>query len=217
MTAGFVGGMSVALGAGVLTFFSPCAYALLPGYVGYYAATQEGNDAPLGGALVRGLAAGLGVLTVFAVLATVAVAVGNALEPYLFYLEAGVGVALVVFGASVVSGRGFGWHVELPRRRASVAGFAAFGALYAVAAAGCVAPVFVSVVLQSVTYSSFGTLAVLGTYAATFGVLMVGLTVATAVGHGVGVERVGGYGDRVKRVAGVVILAAGALQIYLSF
>ncbi|MFP4174990.1 MAG: cytochrome c biogenesis CcdA family protein [Halobacteriales archaeon] len=217
MTAEFAGGVSLALGAGVLTFFSPCAYALLPGYIGYYAATQEGEDAPLGGALLRGVAASAGVLVVFAVLAVVAVVVGNALEPYLFYLEAGVGVALVVFGAVVVSGRGFGWHVQLPRRRASVAGFAAFGALYAVAAAGCVAPVFVSVVLQSVTYSSLGTVAVLGTYAGTFGVLMVGVTVATAVGHGVGVERVSGYGERVEKMAGLVVVAAGALQIYLSF
>ncbi|MFW5984247.1 MAG: cytochrome C biosynthesis protein, partial [Halobacteria archaeon] len=85
------------------------------------------------------------------------------------------------------------------------------------AAAGCVAPVFVSVVLQSVTYSSLGTVAVLGTYAGTFGVLMVGVTVATAVGHGVGVERVSGYGERVEKMAGLVVVAAGALQIYLSF
>ena len=217
MTAEFLGGVSIALGAGVVTFFSPCAYALLPGYVGYYAATQEGDDTPLGGALLRGVAASVGVLVVFAALAGVAVAVGNALEPYLFYLEASVGVALIVFGAAVVTGRGFGWHVELPQRRASVAGFVAFGALYAVAAAGCVAPFFVSVVLQSLTYSSFGTVAVLGTYAATFGVLMVGVTVATAVGHGVGVEKVGGYAESVKKVAGVVIAAAGALQLYLAF
>ncbi|MGK2230458.1 MAG: cytochrome c-type biogenesis protein, partial [Methanobacteriota archaeon] len=160
--------------------------------------------------------ASLGVLVVFAVLAVVAVGVGNALEPYLVYLEAGVGVVLVVFGVAVVSGRGFGWHVELPRRRATVAGFVGFGALYAVAAAGCVAPVFISVVLQSVTYSPVGTVAVLGTYAASFGVLMVGVTVATAVGHGFGVEKVGGYARKVEKAAGVVIVAAGVLQIYLS-
>ena len=217
MTAEFLGGVSLALSAGVLTFFSPCAYALLPGYVGYYAATQEGEDAPLGGALLRGIAASVGVLLVFVALAGVAVAVGDALEPYLVYLEAGVGVVLVVFGAAVASGRGFGWHVELPQRRAGVAGFVAFGALYAVAAAGCVAPVFLSVVLQSLTYSSFGTVAVIGTYAASFGVLMVGVTVATAVGHGVGVESIGGYGERIKKVAGVVIVAAGAFQVYLAF
>jgi cytochrome c-type biogenesis protein len=214
---GFLGGVSIAFGAGILTFFSPCAYALLPGYVGYYAATQEGGSAPVGGALIRGVAASAGVLLVFAALAGVALVVGSAVEAYLVYLEAGVGAVLIALGAAVLTGRGFGWRVELPRRRKSAAGFAAFGALYAVAAAGCVAPVFVSVVLQSVTYSPVGTVAVVGTYAATFGALMVGVTVATAVGHGVGVEKVGGYGERVKRGAGAVLVAAGALQIYLSF
>lgn len=215
MTAESLGGVGLALGAGVATFFSPCAYALLPGYVGYYVATQEGDSAPLGGALLRGGAASFGVFAVFAVLAVLAFYVGQAIEPYLGYLEAGVGVVLVVLGLALVSGRGFGWHVELPQRRSTVAGFVAFGALYAVAAAGCVAPLFVSVVLQSLTYSTVGTVAVVGTYAVTFAILMLGVTVATAVGHGVGTEKVGGYADTVGKAAGVVIVVAGLAQIYL--
>lgn len=214
-TAEVAGGMGLALGAGVATFFSPCAYALLPGYVSYYVATEEGGDAPLGGALLRGGSASLGVFGVFAVLTGVAVAVGSAVEPYLSALELGVGVVLVVLGGAMLSGRGFSWHVELPERRASVAGFFVFGALYAVAAAGCVAPLFLSVVLQSMTYPTTGTVAVVGTYAATFAVLMVGVTVAAAVGHSFSTERVGGYADRIVKVAGAVLVVAGFVQIYL--
>lgn len=214
-TAEVAGGVGLALGAGVATFFSPCAYALLPGYVSYYVATEEGSDAPLGGALVRGTSASLGVFGVFAVLAGVAVAVGSAVEPYLSVLELGVGVLLIVFGGVILTGRGFGWHVQLPERRASIAGFFVFGALYAVAAAGCVAPLFLSVVLQSVTYPTAGTVAVVGTYAATFAVLMVGVTVAAAVGHSFSTQKVGGYADRIQKAAGVVLVVAGVVQIYL--
>lgn len=214
-TAEVAGGVGLALGAGVATFFSPCAYALLPGYVSYYVATEEGSDAPLGGALVRGTSASLGVFGVFAVLAGVAVAVGSAVEPYLSVLELGVGVLLIVFGGVILTGRGFGWHVQLPERRASIAGFFVFGALYAVAAAGCVAPLFLSVILQSVTYPTVGTVAVVGTYAATFAVLMVGVTVAAAVGHSFSTQKVGGYADRIQKAAGVVLVVAGVVQIYL--
>ena len=41
MNAELAGTASFALGAGAATFFSPCAYALLPGYVGYYAAAVD--------------------------------------------------------------------------------------------------------------------------------------------------------------------------------
>jgi len=51
-----------ALTAGVATFFSPCAYPLLPGYVGFYVSRTDGDDASLGGATIRGIAAGSGVL-----------------------------------------------------------------------------------------------------------------------------------------------------------
>ncbi|MFC6769716.1 cytochrome C biogenesis protein, partial [Natrinema soli] len=44
-----------ALSTGVATFFSPCAYPLLPGYVGFYVSQTDGERASLGGALSRGL------------------------------------------------------------------------------------------------------------------------------------------------------------------
>ena len=53
-----------AASAGVATFLAPCAYPLLPGYVGYYVGREE---ATLAGALSRGLAATLGALCALAV------------------------------------------------------------------------------------------------------------------------------------------------------
>jgi cytochrome c-type biogenesis protein len=35
-----------AIGAGTATFFSPCVYALLPGYVSYYVASVDEERAP---------------------------------------------------------------------------------------------------------------------------------------------------------------------------
>lgn len=215
---GFFGFVLVAASAGAATFFSPCAYALLPGYVAYYVAESGGkaDRAPLTGALIRGGAATVGVFGVFVVLFAVSVSLGEAIRDYLPALELFVGVALIALGAAIVAGIDLSVHVELPKRRSTVAGFFIFGVLYAVAAAGCVAPLFLSIVLESITLPTHQSAVALGTYTGTFGALMLGVTVVTAVGHGLSMEAVAKHADRLVRVAGVVIVFAGIGQIYVS-
>jgi cytochrome c-type biogenesis protein len=216
-TVGFFAFLGLAAGGGVATFFSPCSYALLPGYVAYYVAETGGekDTAPLSGAFVRGGAATAGVLAVFLILFALVVGFGNVIQGYLFPLEVLVGVVLVVFGAVLAAGVDLSFHVELPERRSTAAGFFAFGVLYAVSAAGCVAPLFLSVVIRSLTLPTHQAAAVLGTYAATFGALMLGVTVVTAVGSGMKTETVAKHTDTLVRLAGVVIALAGLGQIYL--
>lgn len=213
--AGFVAFLGVAAGAAVATFFSPCAYALLPGYVAYYVA-ESGDDSPsLSGAVARGTSASLGVAAVFTALFLAVVAAGDAVEPVLRPLEAAVGVVLIAFGLLLVADVDVGFHVQLPRRRSSVAGFFAFGALYAVAAAGCVAPLFLSVVFRSLTLPAGQAAAVLGAYAAVFGGMMLAVTVVAALGHDVGSSRLNEHVDVLVRVAGAAIALAGAVQLYI--
>ncbi|KYH26054.1 cytochrome C biogenesis protein transmembrane region [Halalkalicoccus paucihalophilus] len=212
-----LGTMGFAFGAGVATFFSPCAYPLLPGYVGYYVSRAEtGNRRPVGGALLRGLAAGAGVLAVFGAFAAVAVGVGQAGFERLVLLEPVIGAALVVFGLLVVLDRGPSLRVALPERRTGILGFSIFGAVYALAAAGCVVPVVLGVFLGAIARPPLETALVMGAYAGGVGLLMVAATVATGVGVALGTERLVGYGDRLKRLAGAVMVVAGLGQLYLS-
>jgi cytochrome c-type biogenesis protein len=231
---------TLALGAAVATFFSPCAYALLPGYVGYYVSAVEESDgggggdgaspaagrdgtatadggaaseAPLVGALVRGLAAFAGVVAVFAALTAAVMLVGNAIEPVLGVLEPLVGVGLLALGAAVLLDYSPDVHVRLPERRSSVAGFAVFGAGYAVAGAGCVAPLFLAIVLKATTLPPAATVAVLGTYAAGFGALLVGATVAIAVGRDALLDRLSEHRGLVDTAAGVALVGAGVWQL----
>lgn len=210
---------SVAFGAGVATFFSPCTYALLPGYVGYYLSTTEGDGdggQPLLGTVVRGLAAVVGVVAVFGAIGVVAVLARPVVEPAIRVLEPAVGLLFVLFGAAVLADRGPSWHVALPERRASVAGFAVFGAVYAVAAAGCVAPFFLAIVVRAFTLPPVGALAVLGAYAAGFGVLLLGATLAIAVGQDAVLGRLAGRDRLINRVAGVVLVLAGVGQLVVA-
>lgn len=210
--AAFLGTLAFAATTGLATFFAPCAYPLLPGYVGFYLGQDE---ADLSGALVRGLAATVGALVVLGTVAAVLVLAGQSLVSRLVFIEPVVGVALVVLGLSLVSGRSPSLHVLLPERRSTVTGFGLFGGVYAVAAAGCVVPALLALVTQSLTLPPEQATVALTVYALTAAVPIFGVTLLAAVGSDAfrGVAR---YVGSIQRVAGAVVVVAGVAQVYLS-
>jgi cytochrome c-type biogenesis protein len=198
-----------ALGAGLTTFFAPCAFPLLPGYVGY--SLQQSR---IPGVAAAGAAAA-GALATLAAVSGLAFVFGRTLTGLLPAFEPLVGAGLVVFGVLVATGRVPAIHVPLSRRPDSVAGFGVFGAAYALAAAGCVVPLFLGVVGQAATLPLPAGAAVLGAYAAGVTAPLAGITLLT--GAGVGSWRSAGRFSRyVEPVAGAVMVAAGLGQLYLS-
>ncbi|EMA27345.1 cytochrome c biogenesis CcdA family protein [Halobiforma nitratireducens] len=217
MTGGeLVGTAAFALGAGVATFFSPCSYALLPGYVGYYVSATGRESPPLGGAVARGVAAAAGAILVLGILSAVALVAGDTLERVLPTFEYAVGVALIGLGGWIVAGGPGAIHGMLPKRRSSVLGFGLFGGMYALAATACVLPLFLGIVLRTFTMSTLEGAFVLGAYVAGFAALLLAVTVATAVGHAIGAGRLTGYVDRLVRAGGVVLVLAGFGQLYVA-
>jgi cytochrome c-type biogenesis protein len=205
-----------AVTAGVATFFSPCAYPLLPGYVGFYVNSVDADEASVTGAGVRGIAAAVGVLATFALLAGATVRVGRATLSNIAVFETLVGGLLVAFGLLVVAGRAPSLSLSLPKRRSSVLGFGLFGAGYALAGAGCVAPVFLAVVARAIALPGDAALVVLSVYAGVVALLMAATTVATGVGLIGNANRVMAHAGTLKRVAGAVMVVAGVGQLYLS-
>jgi cytochrome c-type biogenesis protein len=209
MTGTLGGAVGFAVGAGVATFFAPCAFPLVPGYVGYFL-ERGGDDAPAAAAA----AAALGSLGAFALVAGSAYALGRQLTSLLPAFEPLVGLALVAFGAATLLGRGSA-TVSLPTRPDSVVGFGLFGGAYALAAAGCVVPVFLGVVAQALAFPPAGATAVLAAYAGAATAPLVGVTLLASAG----VETwrsLGRYAGALERVAAVVMIAAGLGQIALS-
>ena len=202
--------LSIAVGAGVATFFSPCAYALLPGYVGMYLSDGDGTLRSDG---VRGLAAAVGVLAVFAVTVGSVAVVGEAVQPWMGRLEPLTGLALVAFGVLLGGGSTFGWHLPLPDQRPGVVGFGIFGAVYAVAAVGCVAPLFFGVTLNALQAGPTQAAVVLSTYGGTIALLLLAVTVAIGVGYEIADLKLARLSVVGQKLGGVVLIAAGVLQL----
>jgi cytochrome c-type biogenesis protein len=210
-SASAVGAAAFAAGTGVATFFAPCAFPLLPGYVGYYVAESDSDTAVVAAAV----AAAVGAVTAIAAVAGLVLAVGQPARDALPVLEPVIGLGLVAFGALVLTGRSPEVRVPLPERPTSVLGFGAFGAVYAVAAAGCVVPLFVGVVAQALALPAAGATAVLGAYAGGVAAPLVGVTLLA--GAGVDAWRdLGAHAGSVQQLAGVVMVLAGLGQLYLS-
>ena len=214
--AALVPTLAFALTAGVATFFSPCAFPLLPGYVGFYVSQTEGEEATLSGSVGRGVVAGIGVLAVFSALLVAAYWIGHATLSNIVYFEPIAGAVLVAFGALIVLGRAPSLSIALPKRRSSVLGFAVFGGGYALAAAGCVAPLFVGVVAQALSLPPVSAALVVGTYVGSIVLLMVSLTVATGMGLLAGAGRLAAHTQTLERLAGAVMILAGVGQLYLA-
>lgn len=227
--------VAFAFTAGVFTFFAPCAYPLLPGYISFYlgrstaepaanggtamtgsiGTTPQSTPARLARAGIVGVLVSVGFFLVYAVLAGIVVALGSQFLTGISILELLVGAMLVGIGIAMAAG----WKptlptTKLPQRRRSAAGYVGFGVLYAAAAAGCSAPIFVAVALKALAADPAVGVATFGAYAMGMSVLMIGVTVLAALGRDAVLRHLTRRIDLIYRVAGGLLIVAGLVQIY---
>lgn len=220
MTLETLGLATFAFSAGAAAFFAPCSYPLLPGYLAYYVGTSDTARGTLGARLWRAATVGLHVLAGFALvylaLGAVVAVVGTSALADIVVVELVIGLLLVALGTGMALGRSFavGQHVRLPERRRSSTGYVLFGVVYATAAAGCTAPLFLAVAGASLRGGAVTTALGVGGYAAGMGTLMIAATLLSALGRDAVLVRLGS-GDRIRRLAGLLLVLAGLAQLYL--
>lgn len=228
-----LGLLSFSFSAGVIAFFNPCGFALLPAYVSYSLAS--GGEQPRGVLpnLIRGLSVGAaiggGFITVFAGLGLIVSLLGGALGPLLPWVGAGVGLGLSTLGGLMLLGR---LPLQLPflerwaarltpsanphAREQGLPFYYLYGVAYALASTSCTLPVFLIVVSSALSSGFFGGLVQFGAYALGMTLMMVGLALATVFSKEA-VQRWMGPVMRVVRWAGAVgVLAAGLYLIYYN-
>lgn len=210
MNGVFASTLAFAAGAGLATFAAPCAFPLLPGYVGY--ALDRGTDGPSG--VTAAAAAAVGSLSVLGGVSALAFALGRRVTGLLPIFEPLVGVGLVVFGLLSLSDRRM-VSVPLSARPDSAAGFGVFGGAYALAAAGCVVPVFLGVLAQALTFPAPRAAVFLAVYAGATTAPLVGVTLLTSVGVDAW-RSLGRYDGLIERFAAGTMILAGVGQLGLA-
>jgi len=223
---------SLAFLAGVASFFSPCSFPLLPGYMSYYLTIEEGvtnGPAILKRSIYLGSLAALGILLVYAVSGALLWAFGKAVQDYLAALNPVVGVIIVLLGLVLLTGRsitlgplgkltgglqskgGDGGN-EMPERNVFL-----FGAGYGIAASGCTAPIFLGLVVASLPGGPSSVVSSILFYSLGMGLLMVVSTVLVGLSKEPLIRRMRTSTPAIKKASGAVLVLVGLALIYTYF
>jgi cytochrome c-type biogenesis protein len=211
----FIGACVFAVGAGITTFFAPCAFPLLPGYIGYYLSQTDADRPTDTDVVLPAVAAACSALAVLAVIGGIGFAFGQVILEHLPLLEPLVGAGLIVLGGVMFVNVSLDVHVPLPSRPGSALGFSLFGAGYAAAAAGCVVPILLGVIAQALVFSPVQATIIFGAYALSMALPLVGVTLLAAAGTDTW-RGIGRYTGHLHTIAATLMILAGIGQLYLS-
>ncbi|MCI0497853.1 MAG: redoxin domain-containing protein, partial [Thermoplasmata archaeon] len=107
---------TIAFVAGMMTFFSPCAFPLMPAYMSYYVTLDgaQATDRDLNAAVKRGILQGsipaMAMLMFFSIVGIIVGLAGSAILGYLGIFELMMGLLIVGFGAMMFLGRDIPFH-----------------------------------------------------------------------------------------------------------
>ena len=229
--------LGLAFSAGVATFFAPCAFPLLPGYLSYFlsdtvSTAGDGRPAstarsrtdvervrrPLVRALLLSTLAGAGMTVVYLSIAGTTAFLGAQALANIAVMELVVGSVFMFAGGLMMTG----WKpsqsvVQLPERKRSLSGYFVFGALYAGAAAGCTAPLFIAVVLQGASAGPIAGVGIALAYAIGMSTVLVAFTCVTALGGSSLTATLRSRTQTIYRIAGGLLVLSGAAEVYYYF
>lgn len=229
-----VSGIVLAAFAGFATFFSPCSFPMLPGFIAYYL-SEEAQQKKKGTLRVlgSGLIAGIGVTLVFLILGIALIVAGSAvnLTQYTPILGPIVGVILILLGALMFTNlqyhallRPFSKLKEVFTRGKSreASGYYpklfGYGVGYGAAASACTAPLFLAVMAQSsISGGVMEGLLVLLVFSLMIILLMVVITFMLSAFGQESVRKLSQYTDLIKKVSAVVLIIVGAYLIFYFF
>ncbi len=211
---------------GSIAAFNPCGFAMLPAFVSYFLATEDGIDASAEAgwatrsarALGIGLALTAGFLTLFVAAGGVISAGGLMLVTAVPWLGLVIGVLFVGLGLWLLSGR----HLSIPalptlkveRERTTKSVFM-FGVAYGVVSLSCTLPLFLGVVSGALTQDGMArALTQFVAYALGMGLVLTAITLSLALFEGVMVTRLRRIGPYVSRLGALALVAAGGYMVY---
>ncbi|KXA99838.1 hypothetical protein AKJ48_03225 [candidate division MSBL1 archaeon SCGC-AAA261O19] len=217
--------IGLAFSAGIVAFFNPCSYALLPAYISYYLGKHD-DEKKTESILKRGLEGvgvgievTLGFLSVFVIIGVLISLVSSQIGAYLSWLIPGVSIILIILGLLWLLDipLSFPHSFEAPKRGKHVS-FYLFGVLYALGSAACVLPIFLMVTLSALTASGFlSGLLVFLSYALGMGIMMIGVAIAVALSKNVLLEHFKKIMRYVRKTGAIILIAAGIYLIYFWY
>jgi cytochrome c-type biogenesis protein len=243
------GGLVIwAMALGVLAFFAPCSFPLLPGYMTYYLGVKRKDSKPRK-AIYAGMAAAGGIVLLFLTVAILVGIFGSTISKYILYLQPIVGVLLIVLAIMIFMNvnlnygrftypmrRGMGFVMNsLGSMKSKVKGESEgdkatdddvkaiegpfyYGLGYGAAAAGCMAPVVIALIILAASMGSFlGAFGIFLVFALSMGAMMVVLTVIIGTYGETLMAKINVSPEKQKMFSAVLLLGVGGwILVYFA-
>ena len=208
-------GLAFAFSAGVFSLFSPCSYALLPGYISYYLGAKFGVVK----ALTGGLACTLELITVFAAIGALASSLGELIPQIIPLLNIAAGVILIAMGLSNLLNLKMPFISLniIPSKKQGFLGLYTYGIIYGLAGVGCSAPIFISVLFFSMSKGLAQGVLSFVAYALGMGAPLIVTTVLLSQAKDYMIQRINMATEKLQRASGAVLVAVGLYLIYFYY
>ncbi len=222
----FNGPFALALTTGMVATVNPCGFALLPAYLSAFVGLDDGEAQPsraraIGKALKVSAVLTAGFVTVFAIFGAIITKIFDGIEEYLPWATIVIGIGLVGLGVYLLTGRQLVLNIpKLNKGGADGTLFSMylFGVSYAVASLSCTIGGFLVVTSQTFGRGSYVSgVMVFVLYGVGMGIIVGILTLAVALAKNGVVARFRSLLPRMNRIAGVLLLIAGAYVAYYGW
>ncbi|MGZ6778789.1 MAG: cytochrome c biogenesis CcdA family protein [Mycobacterium sp.] len=219
--------VALAFAAGLVAALNPCGFAMLPAYLALVvqACDKGGAAMAVGRAVAATVAMTLGFLTVFGTFGLLTVSLASTVQKYIPYVTVLIGIALVVLGVWLLSGRELTLLVpnqlshsasRAPTRR--LGSMFGYGVGYAIASLSCTVGPFLAVTGAGVGGTSvFGRASVYVAYAAGFALVVGASALTVALAGSAFIERMRRILPYVNRIGGAVLILVGLYVGYYGY
>lgn len=220
--------LGYAFGAGMLAAVNPCGFVLLPAYLGLYLGLEESQNSDpsllrrLFQAILVSFAVTGGFMFLFGIMGLLISAGARAIIVYMPWIGLLIGVLLILVGAWLLVGGtlyfSLGSQIAAgignPNEK-TLKGYFLFGLSYGIASMSCTLPVFLTVVGNTITTSSFlDGLFQFIMYALGMGFVILILTLGMALFKGALFNIFRRALPYVKAIGALLLLASGAYIVY---
>lgn len=214
------GPLALAFTAGMVATFNPCGFSLLPAYIGAFVAGDRVYDR-LDQRILRAVgvaaAVSVGFIVVFASVGLIIDSIAGEARRQLPWVTIVIGGLLVVAGFAMA----VGWKPTLAIRGPRLSTgtnspkvMVGYGITYAVASLSCTIGPFLAVTGTALSQSTAEGLATYIAYALGMGIIILILSVASALAHSTVANHMRRLSRVAPRIGGGLMMAAGAYAIW---
>ncbi|UCE37828.1 MAG: sulfite exporter TauE/SafE family protein [Thermoplasmata archaeon] len=237
----------LAFATGIASFFSPCSFPMLPGYVGYYLGLEDEKEQKqrkeiLKRALPIGIAAALGLLFIYLFMGLLIMIIGAPIYPFLQYMIPVIAVIVIILGLLMLTNIQYYFitnrinsvansitskikvrNKTLTERinEKEVGGIFVYGMGYGLVAAGCTLPLFLLIVTTSISTGGFlSGMLIFFVYGLGAAILMVAVTLLVALSKDSIINKMKMSTEKIKVASGLIMIIAGIavlIGFYVAF